>query len=115
MNSHIRSWAEMLLGVEGWRGQFCAGRHVTYNCSLAVEQGYDLITCSECSLEEWDAYEDQYSRNVEDYVRANPRDPDAESIPPRIRSWREAFLRWGRDTLGFGLYLLRVRPGLPIR
>jgi hypothetical protein len=23
----------------------------------------------------------------------------------RIRRWRETYLRWGRDTLGFGLYL----------
>jgi len=27
-----------------------------------------------------------------------------------IDSWRNAYQRWGRDTLGFGLYLLRA-PG----
>jgi hypothetical protein len=28
----------------------------------------------------------------------------------RIRRWRDAYLRWGRDTLGFGVYLFH-RPG----
>jgi len=28
----------------------------------------------------------------------------------RIRRWRDGYLRWGRDTLGFGLYLF-YRPG----
>jgi hypothetical protein len=27
----------------------------------------------------------------------------------RIRGWRETYRRWGRDTLGFGLYLFRQR------
>jgi hypothetical protein len=28
----------------------------------------------------------------------------------RIRRWRDAYLRWGRDTLGFAVYLF-YRPG----
>ena len=28
----------------------------------------------------------------------------------RIRKWRDAYLRWGRDTLGFAVYLF-YRPG----
>jgi hypothetical protein len=54
---------------------------------------------------EWDAYEGLYHRTVEDYVAAHPEDPDAPVMAERIRRWREAYLRWGRDTLGFGLYL----------
>ena len=42
------------------------------------------------------------------HVRANPHDPDAQAMLERIRPWREAYLRWGRDTLGFGLYLFRL-------
>ena len=28
----------------------------------------------------------------------------------RIRKWRDAYMRWGRDTLGFANYLF-YRPG----
>jgi hypothetical protein len=76
-----------------------------------IEEGFELLCCSECSLEEWDAYEDQYAHNVEDFVRRNDNDPDAEAMLQRIRPWRQAYLRWGRDTLGFGLYLFRARSG----
>jgi len=85
------------------------------NQTAGINEGFDLLACSECRQEEWDAYEEQYSRNVESHVRATPHDPDARVMLERIRPWREAYLRWGRDTLGFGLYLFRfglagVRP-----
>lgn len=57
---------------------------------------------------EWDAYEGLYHRTVEAYVAAHPEDPDAPAMADRIRRWREAYLRWGRDTLGFGLYLFET-------
>ena len=31
--------------------------------------------------------------------------PIAPALLERIRRWRAAYLRWGRDTLGFGTYL----------
>lgn len=84
--------------------------HTTHqgNQWKGIDEGFDLLSCSECSLEEWDAYEDQYARNVESFVSANQHDPDAEAMLQRIRPWREAYLRWGRETLGFGLYLFRA-------
>ena len=46
-------------------------------------------------------------RLVERYARNNPDDPDCPAMVTRIRRWRDAYLRWGRDTLGFGLYLFQ--------
>ena len=74
----------------------------------ACAEGFDLVDCSECSQEEWDAYEHQYAQNVEDFVSANQHDPDAAAMLQRIRPWQDAYYRWGRDTLGFGLYLFRA-------
>lgn len=54
---------------------------------------------------DWDHYEDLYARTVETYVATHPDDPDAPAMGERIRRWRETYLHWGRDTLGFGLYL----------
>ena len=86
-----------------------AEEHMSHqeNESTGQREGFELVSSSECSVDEWDAYEGQYARNVEDYARANPHDPDAAAMLERIRGWREAYLRWGRDTLGFGLYLFR--------
>jgi hypothetical protein len=38
---------------------------------------------------------------------AHPDDPDRDAMLKRIRNWRDAYLRWGRSTLGFGLYLFQ--------
>ncbi len=64
------------------------------------------ITASE---EEWDEYEWKYSSNVEVWAAQHPADPQCALFVDRIRAWRRAYLRWGRDTLGFGTYLM-VKP-----
>jgi ubiquinone/menaquinone biosynthesis C-methylase UbiE len=71
----------------------------------AVAMGFIPAYSAVSTVEELDRYEDLYHRTVEDYVAAHPEDPDAPAMAERIRRWRDAYLRWGRDTLGFGLYL----------
>lgn len=56
---------------------------------------------------DWDRYEDRYAETVERFVAEHPSDPDAPAMRERIGRWRETYLRWGRETLGFGLYLFR--------
>jgi cyclopropane fatty-acyl-phospholipid synthase-like methyltransferase len=67
----------------------------------------DLVESTPCSRWDWDRYEKEYAANVERFVADHPDDPDAEAMLARIRPWREAYLRWGRRTLGFGLFLYR--------
>jgi hypothetical protein len=62
------------------------------------------------SLDEWDEYEWKYSRAIERYLREQPDDPDAKAMRERSRRWRDAYLKWGRDVLGFAVYLF-YRPG----
>lgn len=57
--------------------------------------------------DDWDDYEWLYSSSIENYCHENPNDPDREAMLHRIRTWRKTYLEWGRDTLGFGLYLFR--------
>jgi ubiquinone/menaquinone biosynthesis C-methylase UbiE len=59
------------------------------------------------SEDDWDAYEGLYAYSIEEYCYQNPPDPDCEAMVTRIRNWRDTYLRLGRDTLGFGLYLFR--------
>lgn len=82
------------------------GSH-TANIERAAELGYDFLWARESDLDEWDAYEGTYAAGVRDYVADNPDDPEGEAMLERMTRWNDAYRRWGRATLGFGLYLLR--------
>lgn len=73
----------------------------------ARDAGFQEMYSIQSSLEEWDEYEGLYLFNVMDYLGRNPGDPSAEAMFSRIDNWRQAYLKWGRDTLGFGLCLFR--------
>lgn len=77
------------------------------NVACAVEEGLVPLYSTVSSGDEWDRYEGLYLRAVERYVSTHPEDPDSSGLRDHIRRWRDAYLRWGRDTLGFGLYLFR--------
>ncbi len=76
------------------------------NAALARDAGFRVLATATASDDEWDEYEGLYCNAVERYVDAHPEDPDIEAMDGRIRPWHDAYLRWGRDTLGFGFYLL---------
>ena len=82
------------------------------NLSLGKEMGLEVVSSHEASPDEWGHYEDTYAANVNRFVSDNPKDPQAPAMKQRIDAWREAYLKWGRDTLGFGLYLFRTPAGV---
>jgi len=75
------------------------------NVCAAEKLGLVPLHAAVSSEEEWDDYEWRYSRSVEQYAMENPTDPDLPAMLNHIRAWRKTYLKWGRDTLGFGLYL----------
>jgi predicted O-methyltransferase YrrM len=77
------------------------------NVEMAQRCGYVPLYSGVASAQEWDRYEGLYAWAIEDFVMQHPDDPDAAAFRARITTWRQAYLTWGRDTLGFGLYLLR--------
>ena len=77
------------------------------NVAAGVAQGLEARGAWESSPDNWDRYEDLYARTMEEYVAAHPEDPDAPAMDERVRRWRETYRTWGRETLGFGLYLFR--------
>lgn len=48
---------------------------------------------------------------VRSEAETNPDDPTLAARLKRIILWRDGYLRWGRATMGFGLYLFRVPQG----
>jgi hypothetical protein len=75
-----------------------------------IDAGLIPMHASTASMDEWDDYEWKYCRAIERYAREQPEDPDIPAMLERSRRWRDAYLRWGRDSLGFAVYLF-YRPG----
>ncbi len=80
------------------------------NVQAGIDAGLVPMHAATASPDEWDEYEWKYSRSIERYARERPEDPDVPAMLARIRRWRDGYLRWGRDTLGFAIYLF-YRPG----
>lgn len=77
------------------------------NVTIGVESGLIPLYTSVSSEDDWDHYEGLYCRAVERYVSAHPDAPDGGEMQERIRRWRDTYFRWGRQTLGFALYLFQ--------
>jgi SAM-dependent methyltransferase len=80
------------------------------NVQAGVEAGLIPMHAPTASVDEWDEYEWKYLRSIERYSREQPEDADQGELAERGRRLRDAYLRWGRDSLGFGAYLF-YRPG----
>jgi SAM-dependent methyltransferase len=78
------------------------------NVALGESRGLIPIWSTTASERDWDEYEWSYSRAIEDFARERPDDPDTPAMLERSRNWRRLYLQHGRDTMGFGLYLLRA-------
>ena len=72
---------------------------------LTNQQRLDVDMVS--ALDDWDKYEGLQWYAASDYASKSPDDPDARKILERASNSREVYLRWGRDTLGWAVYLFR--------
>ena len=57
--------------------------------------------------DDWDRYEGLQWYSAAVYAKENHDDPDILEILARVAHGRTSYLRWGRDTLGWALYLFR--------
>lgn len=73
------------------------------NVAVGVSLGLVPMYASVCNEDEWDRFE--WLHMYERYAYRKPDDPGRPALIKRLYDWRDIYLRWGRDTLGFGLYL----------
>lgn len=119
----VRPGGQLLLGDLYWKEEPASEyqaflgikteNHFSHAKNEAAGLAAGLAPLYSCvsSADEWDHYEGMYCRAIERFVRDHPLDPDAQSFGERIRAWRDAYRRWGRDTLGFGFYLFGKHAG----
>jgi len=71
--------------------------------------GMNLIEMVMADQNGWDRYEAQQWMAVDDFLRANPTDPDASALQEWIAGNKRAYLRYGRHYFGWGIFVLRER------
>ena len=77
------------------------------NVITGQELGLTLLYTLVSSLDEWDRYEGLQWHAAETYALDHPDDPDVPELLERVRREEHQYLRWGRDTVGWALYLFR--------
>ncbi|MBC7783609.1 MAG: hypothetical protein H7144_07195 [Burkholderiales bacterium] len=81
------------------------------NVAFAEELGLIAVYAVVSSDNEWDQFEWGHYMKVRREAEANPDDPKLAARLSRSRHWRDGYLRWGRATMGFGVYVFRLPGG----
>jgi SAM-dependent methyltransferase len=79
------------------------------NAEAGDDYGLELLHTFASSDDDWDRYEGLQWYAAAEYARSHPDDPDTPELTSRVARQRSAYLRWGRDTLGWAIYVFRRR------
>jgi SAM-dependent methyltransferase len=80
------------------------------NAEIGRDEGLTLLYAMPSTDADWDRYEFLQLRAAERFAAEHPDDPDVPELLSRVRREVDTYLRWGRDTLGWCIYLFRA-PG----
>ena len=71
--------------------------------------GLNVVSLIASSTDDWDAYESLHWLALEEWLHEHPHDPDAEEFRKLGSRYRERYLRWERDLLGWAIIAGRKR------
>jgi len=77
------------------------------NVATAEGLGLQLVHALAGNTDDWDQYEGLKWHAVDAYARSHSDDPDLPEVVRRVAEEKTAYLNWGRDTLGWAIYLFR--------
>jgi SAM-dependent methyltransferase len=77
------------------------------NVLVGEEEGLFPLYTMVSNQDDWDRYETLQWYTAEKYARDNPDDTDVSEILARVAHRRTNYLHWGRDTVGWAIYLFR--------
>jgi len=99
--------AEYLAALGVTRDAF--GTHAG-NAEAGGQRALELVHTIVSSKDDWDHYEGLQWYATAAYARRHPDDPDLPELLERVAKAKLAYLRWGRDTLGWAMYAFRRQP-----
>ncbi len=73
-------------------------------------EGLPVVSVIASSEDDWDRYETLHWRSVAGWLAANPDDPEAEEIRSRSERHKRSYLRFGRDYMGWAIFVGWKRP-----
>ena len=79
------------------------------NVQVGEAEGLTCLYTLVSSPDDWDHYETLQWWAADDYARSHPKDPDAEAVNLRKRQEKTIYLREGRETMGWAIYVFRNR------
>ena len=77
------------------------------NIDSAEKEGLNCIYTLVSSHDDWDHYETLQWWSVYDYVALNPDDSDNSELLEKIEKAKTEYLLYGRDTLGWAIYIFK--------
>jgi hypothetical protein len=77
------------------------------NARAGQERGLEMVYTLVSSRDDWDRYEGLQWYAAETWASRHRDDPDVEAVLKQVREGRTAYLRWGRETLGWAIYVFR--------
>ena len=69
-----------------------------------------VVSVIASSEDDWDRYETLHWSAVEQWLTANEGDPDAAEIKARHERWKRTYLRYGRELVGWAIFVGWKRP-----
>ena len=70
--------------------------------------GMNLVEMVLANHDGWNRYEAPQWMAVNDFLTANPNDPDASELREWITNNRRTYFKYGRRYLGWGVFVLRL-------
>ncbi|HZY47102.1 MAG TPA: class I SAM-dependent methyltransferase [Candidatus Bathyarchaeia archaeon] len=86
------------------KGSFNTHRgNVNAGETMGLALAYALVS----SEADWDKYEGLHWYAAREYAASHPQDPDLKELLARNSRERESYLKYGRDVLGWAIYLFQ--------
>jgi SAM-dependent methyltransferase len=82
------------------------GTHAS-NVEVGEQRGLDLVHTLVSSKDDWDRYEGLQWYATANYARTHPEDPDLPELVGQVAKNKAVYLRWGRETVGWAIYVFR--------
>lgn len=83
------------------------------NTQTGLGLGLGLLHTIVSSEDDWDRYEGYQWYAAERYSRRNHEDPDTLELMAKARKFRDNYLQWGRDEIGWAIYMFLKEPFQP--